>query len=171
MHGQGRGMGRGPPGNTGTETNEAMKRQDKEIGWQETHTDGTTLIVWCTAAVPMGRGWRLENAVILSIKMLLKHFFSAELGIVSFEPRSDLKSYTYVLTWNHMFFFPLCMCLWVCVCVWGFCRTLLCLPKSARRQHTKHVAQCSLCVFPLCVCACAFGILCVDRVPGCPRWL
>lgn len=62
-------------------------------------------------------------------------------------------------------FFSLCMC----ACVRGFCRTLPCLHRSARRRHTKHVAKCSLCVFPLCVRI--RNPLSVDRVPGCPGWL
>lgn len=59
-------MGRGPVETQRQETNEAMKSQDEEIGRQETHTDGTTLIVLRTVAVPMeeAEGWKSEHALL-----------------------------------------------------------------------------------------------------------
>lgn len=60
-------------------------------------------------------------------------------------------------------FFSLCMC-------WCLCVKLQQDPAVfAHRLHIKHVAKCTLCVFPLCVCI--WNPLSVDRVPGCPRWL
>lgn len=50
------------------ERNESMKSQDKEMSWQEPHTNGQTLIVLCTT-VPMGKGWgwKKKDALILSM--------------------------------------------------------------------------------------------------------
>lgn len=111
------------------------------------------------------------DMLLFSALKCFKTFFLQNWELFNLNPDLTWKATHMSSPWITCFFSSLHVFVGVYVCVWGFCRTLLCLPKSARRQHTKHVAQCSLCVFPLCVCACAFGILCVDRVPGCPRWL
>lgn len=143
MHWRCRGMGRGPIDTQRRETNEAMKSQDKEIGWQETHTDGHNPHCFVRCCGSHGKREKiLKGVLILSVKMqfvcrMRKNYFK----------------------WNHIwptsqsgniFAFPsacVCVCkgVYVCVCV--------CL------QQTRGPLQ------PACfLCVCACGVLWVWTV-------
>lgn len=94
----------------------------------------------------MNGGKYYKMLLFWTLKCIKTVYFFAELGSFKWNPFWSERLHICPDLEPH--FFPSAC---VCVCVWGFSRTLLCLHRTAHRLHTKHVAKCSLCVVPLCV--------------------